>query len=180
MGIPRKGVQCFVVIYSNIIALNTNIFTKYLKTHLRKHIHTKRNTRKSFQVFPKAIKHQLTCLLRLTLGSFLSGRNCILVIPINHLFRPGLHDIGLLFMLDRFPEFGTKTLRSMSVNTKPRKQPSDTISCQNNYITSTIFVVFFAYLLSNLSTSFALKPSYYQSEVWERFISITMFRPTTN
>ena len=64
-----------------------------------------------------------------------------------------------------------KTLRSMSVYTKPGKQPSDTISCQNDFITSTIFIVFFACLPSNRSTSFALKPSYYPSEVWERFVS---------
>ena len=54
----------------------------------------------------------------------------------------------------------------MTVYTKPGKQPSDTISCQNNFIMSTIFVVFFAYLPSNRSNSFALKPSYYQSEVF--------------
>ena len=59
----------------------------------------------------------------------------------------------------------------MSVYTKPGKQPSDPISCQNYFITSTIFVVFFAYLPSNRSTSFALKPSYCQSEVLERFLS---------
>ena len=35
---------------------------------------------------------------------------------------------------------------------------------------STVFVVFFAYLASNRSTSFALKPSYYQRGVWERFV----------
>ena len=64
-----------------------------------------------------------------------------------------------------------KTLRSMSVYTKPGKQPSDTISCQNNFITSTIFAVFFAYLPINRSTSFALKPSCYQSEIWKRFVS---------
>ena len=39
----------------------------------------------------------------------------------------------------------------MSVYTKPRKQPSDTISCQNNFITSTIFVIFFAYLPSMIN-----------------------------
>ena len=59
----------------------------------------------------------------------------------------------------------------MSVYTKPGKQPSDTISCQNDFITSTIFIVFFACLPSNRSTSFAFKPSYYPSEVWERFVS---------
>ena len=63
-----------------------------------------------------------------------------------------------------------KTLQSMSVYTKPGKQPSDTVSFQNNFITSTIFVVFFAYLPSNRSTSFALNPSYYQSKVWEHFL----------
>ena len=74
-------------------------------------------------------------------------------------------------MPDRFPESGIENARSMSVYTKPEKQPSDTISCQDNFITSSIFVVFFAYLPSNRSTSFALKQSYYQSEVWERFVS---------
>ena len=59
---------------------------------------------------------------------------------------------------------------NLSVYTQPGKQPSDTISCQNNFITSVIFVVFFAYLPSNRPTSFALKPSYYQSESWERFV----------
>ena len=59
----------------------------------------------------------------------------------------------------------------MSVYTKPGKQPSGTISCQNNFITSTIFVVFLAYLPSNRSTSFALKPFCYQSKVWERFVT---------
>ena len=38
-------------------------------------------------------------------------------------------------------------------------------------LTFTIFVVFFAYLPNNRSTPFALKPSYYQSKVWERFVS---------
>ena len=49
-------------------------------------------------------------------------------------------------MPDRFPESGTENApdRSMSVYTKPGKQSSDTISCQNNFITFTIFVVFFA------------------------------------
>ena len=73
--------------------------------------------------------------------------------------RPGLHDIELLFMPDH----------SFSVYTKPVKQPSDANSCQNNFITST--VVFLAYLPSNRSTSLALKPSYYQRDVWERFVS---------
>ena len=37
--------------------------------------------------------------------------------------RPGLHDIGLLFMQDRFSESGTKTHRSMSVYTEPENSP---------------------------------------------------------
>ena len=86
--------------------------------------------------------------------------------------RPGSHDIKLLLMPDRFPESGTKkTLRSMSVYMNPGKQPCDTVSCQTNFITSTIYVVFFAYLPRNRSTSFALKPSYHQSEILERFVS---------
>ena len=59
----------------------------------------------------------------------------------------------------------------MSVYTKHGKQLSDTISCQNDIITSTSFVVFFALLRSNRSTSFALMPSYYQSEVRGRLVS---------
>ena len=43
----------------------------------------------------------------------------------------------------------------MSVYTKPGKHPSDTISCQSNFITSTIFVVFFAYF-SKQSINFLL------------------------
>ena len=81
-------------------------------------------------------------------------------------FRPGLHDILLLFMPDRFHECGIKN----DVYMRPVKQPSDTISCQNNFITSTIFVVFFAYLPRNRSIAFSFKPSYYLSEVWECFV----------
>ena len=43
-------------------------------------------------------------------------------------FRPGLHDIGLLFMPDRFPESGTKSTPEC-VYRKPGKQPRDTNSC---------------------------------------------------
>ena len=46
-----------------------------------------------------------------------------------------------------------KPLRTMSVYTKPGKQSSETISCQNNFISSTVFVVSFAYLPSNRSIS---------------------------
>ena len=74
-------------------------------------------------------------------------------------------------MPDRFPESVTKNAPEYECLRKSEKQPRDTISCQNNFITSNIFVVFFSYLPSNRSTSFALKPSYYQSEVWERFLS---------
>ena len=45
-------------------------------------------------------------------------------------------------MPDSFPESGTKTLVSMNVYAKPGKQLSYTILCQNNFITSTTFVVF--------------------------------------
>ena len=69
-----------------------------------------------------------------------------------------------------FPNPVQKTLRYMSVYTKPGKQPSGTISCQNNFITSTIIGVLFVYLPSNRSISFALKPFYYQSKVWERLM----------
>ena len=51
--------------------------------------------------------------------------------------RHGLHDIRLLFMLGSFSETCAKTLWSISVYTKLGKQPSDTILCQNNFITVT-------------------------------------------
>ena len=74
-------------------------------------------------------------------------------------------------MLDRFLESGTKNAPEYECLHEAWKQPSDTISCENNFITLGIFVACFAYLPSNGSTSFALKPSYYQREVWERFVS---------
>ena len=55
-------------------------------------------------------------------------------------------------MLDRFPESGTKTPQSISVYMTPGKQPSNTISWQNNFTTSAVFVVFFAYFPSDRST----------------------------
>ena len=84
------------------------------------------------------------------------------------------HSIRLLSSPNRglvYTILAQNMLQSMSVYRKLGKQPSDAISYQNNFITSTIFVVFFAYLPSNRSTSFVLKPSYYLSEVWEHFIS---------
>ena len=42
LRIPRKRGQCLAVFYSNIIALNTKIFTRYLRTHYSKQIHTKK------------------------------------------------------------------------------------------------------------------------------------------
>ena len=41
MGIPRWGRHCLTVIYSNIVPLNTKLFTKYLRKHPSKHIRTK-------------------------------------------------------------------------------------------------------------------------------------------
>ena len=42
---------------------------------------------------------------------------------INQKLKPGLHDIGLLFMQDRFPESATKTHPSMSVYTERENSP---------------------------------------------------------
>ena len=42
MGIPRKGGQFLAVIYSNIVTLNTKLFTKYVKRHPSKKINTKK------------------------------------------------------------------------------------------------------------------------------------------
>ena len=47
-GIPRKGGQCLTVIYSNIVALNTRLFTKYVRRHLSKKINTKQLPDKLF------------------------------------------------------------------------------------------------------------------------------------
>ena len=63
---------------------------------------------------------------------------------------------GLVYtMPDHFPESGTK-------NAPEYECLHD---AWNIFITLTIFVAYFAYLPSNRSTSFALKPSCYQSEV---------------
>ena len=45
-------------------------------------------------------------------------------------------------MPDRFLESGTKNAPEYKCLYEAWKQPSDTISCENNFITSTIFVVF--------------------------------------
>ena len=42
MGIPRKGGQCLAVIYSNTVALNTRLFTKYVRRHPSEKINTKK------------------------------------------------------------------------------------------------------------------------------------------
>ena len=61
-------------------------------------------------------------------------------------------------------------LWSTSVYRKPGKQPSDTISFQNNFITSSVFggggglVVFFVYLAQGLSEFVTLFPWAYLRE----------------
>ena len=90
-------------------------------------------------------------------------------------FRLGLHDIGLLFMPDRFPESDTKSTPENECLHEAWRQSSDTISCENNFITSTIFVVFFAYLPRNRLTSFALKPSIIKARFGSVSYRITMF-----
>ena len=91
--------------------------------------------------------------------------------------RPGLYDVLFIYFLFglfscriAFLNLAPKNLRRMSVYTKFRKQPSNSILLKSNSITSTIFVVFFAYLPSNRSTLSVLKSSYYESEVWEHFV----------
>ena len=54
------------------------------KTSHQTHSHQK-TTWKAFPMPPRAIKHQLTCPIELTSGSFLIGRRGILVIPRNRL-----------------------------------------------------------------------------------------------
>ena len=66
-------------------------------------------------------------------------------------------------MLDCFPESGTKNVPKYECLHEARKTVQFSIA-------SPIFVVFFAYLSSNRSTSFALKPFYDQSEIWVHFI----------
>ena len=85
MGIPRKGGQCLAVVYSNIVAFNTRLFTRYVRRHPSEKINTKKVPRKTLQMPPRTIKHQLTCPFKLTSGSFLIGRGRTLVIPKNHL-----------------------------------------------------------------------------------------------
>ena len=64
------------------------------KTSQQTYSHQK-TTWKAFQMPPRAIKHQLTCLIELTSGSFLIGRRGILAIPRNHL-ETSTQNIGLL------------------------------------------------------------------------------------
>ena len=47
MGIPRKGGQCLAVIYSNIVALNTKIFSRYVRRHPSKKIRNSRGLKES-------------------------------------------------------------------------------------------------------------------------------------
>ena len=83
-GIPRKGGQCLVVIYSNIFALNTKVFTRCVRRRPSKEINTKRYL-KSCSDASESHKYQLTCLVKITSRSFLIGRRHILVISRNHL-----------------------------------------------------------------------------------------------
>ena len=64
-----------------------------------------------------------------------------------------INDIGLVYTIldysDRFLESGTKNALEYECLHEAWKTASDTISCQNNFIMSAIFVVFFAYLPNN-------------------------------
>ena len=48
-GIDQKGGQCLAVIYSNIVALNTKLFTRYVRRHPGKKINTKKLPEKLFR-----------------------------------------------------------------------------------------------------------------------------------
>ena len=85
MGIPRKGGQCLAVIYSNIVALNTRLFSRSVRRQPSKKINTKKLPEMLFGMPPRAINHQLSCPFELASGSFLIGRRRILVIPRDHL-----------------------------------------------------------------------------------------------
>ena len=81
MGIPRKGGQCFSVIYLNIVPLIIKTFTKYLKTHASEQTHTKKSPEKLCRCPSRAIKRQLTCPIEFTSGSSLIGRNVFWSFP---------------------------------------------------------------------------------------------------
>ena len=49
MEIPKIGGQCLAVIYSNIVVLNTKLFTRYVRTHPSKKINTKKLPEKLFR-----------------------------------------------------------------------------------------------------------------------------------
>ena len=106
MGIPRWRGHCLTVIYSNIVPLNTTLFAKYLRRHPSKHICTKKLPEKLSRCLPRAIKHQLTCPIELTSGSFLIGRRGILVIPRNRLvaygFQEAINYVWIIFVDENF------------------------------------------------------------------------------
>ena len=78
MGSPRKGGQCLAVIYSNIVALNTRLFSRYVRL-------TPKSYLKSFIDASMSHKTLVICAFELACGSFLIGRRRNLVIPRNHL-----------------------------------------------------------------------------------------------
>ena len=70
------------------------------------------------------------------------------------------------------------TFRARSLSWTRYKKHSgvwQTILCENNFITSTIFVVFLAYLSSNRLTSFALKHPIIKARFGSVWYRITMF-----
>ena len=86
MGIIRKSGQCLAVIYSNIVALNTRLFARFVRRHPSKQINTKKLPEK-FLDASENHKTSANLSVRDYFWQFLIGMRRILVIHRNHLVR---------------------------------------------------------------------------------------------
>ena len=87
-GIPRKSGQCLAVIYSNIVVLNSRLFTKYFEARPGQQIHTKKHLKKLFQMPLREIKHRTAGPLELISGSSPEQKIC------NASFRKSVSDFS--------------------------------------------------------------------------------------
>ena len=90
------------------------------KTSQQTYSHQK-TTWKAFQMPPRAIKHQLTCPIELTSGSFLIGRRGVLVIPRNRLI-PSVEKVAFFGRPGRFGLWTCLPLMSHKSEEERRKR----------------------------------------------------------
>ena len=93
-NLQMRGTLCDGYLFKYCFVKYQTFHQVFEKTSQQTYWHQK-TTWKASQMPPRVIKHQLTCPIEFTSGSFLIGGRGILVIPRNHLVRQSKWNVSL-------------------------------------------------------------------------------------